>query len=130
MPTQIIDTSLHLPAFPPAYTGPGTLIGNPVQSGDDTCCVYGYFTSAGNAVQINVGFAPKEVEVIDVTGVLVWRWMLGMPASNSIKTATGAVTIDTASMFAVTTDLAGNGFVTLSATMVGTGKVISYRVQG
>jgi hypothetical protein len=130
MPTQIIDASLHTTTFPPAYTGPGNLIGNSVQAGDDTCCLYGFFTSAGNAVQINCGFAPKEVECIDVTGVLVWRWMLGMPASNSIKTATGATTIDTASMFTVTTDLAGNGSVTLSATLVGTGKVISYRIQG
>jgi hypothetical protein len=130
MPTKIIDTSLHVSTFPAAYTGPGTLIGNPVQSGDDTCCVYGYFTSDGNVVQINCGFAPLEVECIDVTGVLVWRWQRGMPATNSIKTATGATTIDTASMFTITTDLAGNGYVTLSATLVGTGKVISYRIQG
>jgi hypothetical protein len=130
MPTQIIDTSLHLPAFPPAYTGPGNLIGNPVQSGDDTSGVFGYFTSAGNAVQINCGFAPNEVEVTDVTGVLVWKWSRGMPATNSVKTATGATTIDTTSGITVTTDLAGNGYVTLSAALVGTGKVINYRIQG
>lgn len=131
MPTQIIDTSLHLPAFPPQYTGPGNLIGNPVQSGDDTCCLYGYFiSSTGNAVQVNVGFAPKEVEAIDVTGVLVWRWQLGMPASNSLKTATAAVTVDTGSAITVTTDLAGNGSVIFSTTLCGNAKIICYRIQG
>jgi hypothetical protein len=130
MPTQIIDTSLHLPAFPPAYTGPGNLIGNPVNSAGEPADVYGYFTSANNPVQINVGFAPLQVDIVDVTGVLTWRWQLGMPATNSIKTATGATTVDTTSGITVTTDLAGNGLVTLSAALVGTGKVICYHVQG
>jgi hypothetical protein len=128
MPTRIIDTSLHVPVFPPAYTGPGTLIGNPVNSqGKD---VFGYFTSDGNVVQINVGFTPLKVDITDVAGVLMWSWQLGMPATNSIKTATGATTIDTASGITVFTDVAGNGQVTLSATICGTGKVICYQVQG
>ena len=53
MPTQIIDTSLHVAAIPAAYTGPGNLVGNSVNSqGKD---VYGNFLSAGNVVQINAG---------------------------------------------------------------------------
>jgi hypothetical protein len=128
MPTQIIDTSLHAAAIPATYTGPGNLVGNAVNSqGKD---VYGFFTSAGNAVQINVGFQPLWVDVTDVAGVLLWSWTLGMPATNSIKTATGATTIDTASGITVATDLAGNGTVTLSATVVGSGKTICYHVQG
>jgi hypothetical protein len=128
MPTKIIDTSLHVAAFPAGYTGPGTIIGNPVNSqGKD---VFGYFTSDGNVVQINVGFNPLKVDITDVAGVLMWGWQLGMPATNSIKTATGATTIDTASGITVTTDLAGNGTVTLSATVVGTGKTICYQIQG
>ena len=28
MPTQIIDTALHVAAIPAGYTGPGNLVGN------------------------------------------------------------------------------------------------------
>jgi hypothetical protein len=54
MPTQIIDTALHVAAIPATYTGPGNLVGNSVNSqGKD---VYGSFiSSTGNAVQINCG---------------------------------------------------------------------------
>jgi hypothetical protein len=129
MPTQIIDTSLHVAAFPPQYTGPGNLIGNPVNSrGAD---VYGFFTSStGNAVQINVGFQPLQVDVIDVAGVVTWSWMLGMPPTNSIKTATAAMTIDTGSAITVATDVAGNGTVTLSSALCGNAKTICYHVMG
>jgi hypothetical protein len=129
MPTQIIDTSLHAAAIPATYTGPGNLVGNAVNSrGAD---VYGFFTSStGNAVQINVGFAPLQVDIIDVTGVLTWGWMLGIPATNSIKTATAAMTVDTGSAITVTTDLAGNGSVLLSTTLCGNAKTICYHVMG
>lgn len=128
MATQIIDTSLHGAAIPANYTGPGNLAGNCVNSiGKD---VYGFFTSAGNPVQINCGFSPMQVDIVDVTGVLLWHWQLGMPATNSIKTATGAVTVDATSAIVVATDLAGNGTVTLSAAMVGSAKNICYAIQG
>ena len=128
MPTQIIDTSLHTAAIPATYTGPGNLVGNAVNSlGED---VFGYFTSAGNVVQLNVGFQPLKVEITDVTGVLQWTWTLGMPATNTLKTATGAMTVDATSAIVVATDLAGNGIVTLSAALVGTGKVINYHIEG
>jgi len=131
MPTQIIDTSLHTAAIPATYTGPGNLVGNPVNSGGGAKEVYGFFTSStGNAVQINCGFAPLQVDIVDVTGVLAWSWQLGMPATNSIKTATAAVTVDTASNILVTTDLAGNGSVLLSTTLCGNAKVICYHIQG
>jgi hypothetical protein len=125
---QIIDTSLHTAVIPPTYTGPGNLVGNCANSqGKD---VYGFFTSAGQAVQINCGFAPLQVDITDVTGVLTWSWTLGLPATNSIKTATAAMTIDATSAIVVTVDLAGNGTVTLSAALVGSGKVICFHVQG
>jgi hypothetical protein len=130
MPTQIIDASLHTTAFPPQYTGPGNLIGNCVNAGDPLSDTIGFFTSAGNAVQINVGYAPMQVDIADITGVLQWRWQLGMPANNSMKTATAAMTVDTTGAIVVSSDLAGNGQVTLSATLVGTGKVICFHVQG
>jgi hypothetical protein len=124
----IIDTSLHGSTIPATYTGPGNLVGNCVNAfGKD---VYGFFTSAGALVQINCGFAPLQVDITDVTGVLSWFWTLGLPATNSIKTATAAMTVDTTSAIVVTTDLAGNGQVTLSAALCGTGKVICFHVQG
>ncbi len=129
MPTQIIDTSLHVAAIPATYTGPGNLVGNAVNSsGKD---VYGFFTSStSNAVQINCGFTPLQVDIVDVTGVLTWSWQLGLPATNSIKTATGATTVDATSAIVVTTDLAGNGQVLLSTGLCGNAKVICYHVQG
>jgi hypothetical protein len=129
MPTQIIDTSLHAAAIPATYTGPGNLVGNAVNSrGAD---VYGFFTSStGNPVQINVGFQPLQVDIIDVTGVLTWSWMLGMPLTNSIKTATAAMTVDTTGAITVATDLAGNGNVLLSTALCGNAKVIAYHIMG
>ena len=129
MPTQIIDGSLHVAAIPATYTGPGNLVGNCVTANLDND-IYGYFTSSGNAVQINTGFAPLAVDITDVTGVLLWHWQLGMPATNSIKTATGATTVDTGGAITVVSDLAGNGTVTLSAATVGSGKVICFHVSG
>lgn len=124
----IIDTSLHGAAIPANYTGPGNLAGNCVNSqGKD---VSGFFTSAGALVQINVGFAPLQVDIVDTAGVLLWAWQLGMPATNTIKTATGAVTVDTTSAIVVAVDLAGNGTVTLSAAMVGSGKNICFHING
>ena len=131
MPTRIIDASLHGSAFPAAYTGPGTLVGNCIHAGGGAMPdVYGNFTSDGNVVQINCGFRPLHVDVIDTAGVLLWDWQQGMPATNAIKTATGAVTVDTTSAITVNVDPAGNAQVTLAAALVGTGKNICFHIQG
>jgi hypothetical protein len=131
MPTRIIDASLHGSTIPATYTGPGTLAGNCVQAGGGAVPdVYGNFTSDGNVVQINCGFRPLLVDITDVAGVLMWQWQLGMPATNSIKTATAAVTVDATSGIVVTVDLAGNGTVTLSAALVGSGKNILFHIAG
>jgi len=130
MPTQIIDASLHTTAFPPTYIGPGNLIGNCIQANTASADVFGFFTSAGNAVQINCGFAALQVEITDVTGVLMWKWQLGMPATNTMKSAAAALSVDTTGAITVTSDPAGNTNVTLSAALVGTGKVICFHVQG
>ena len=76
------------------------------------------------------GSRPLLVDITDVAGVLMWEWQLGMPATNSIKTATGAVTVDATSGIVVTVDLAGNGTVTLSAALVGSGKNILFHIAG
>ena len=130
MPLQIIDASLHTTAFPATYTGVGTLIGNCVQANTTSADVFGYFTSAGNVVQINCGFQAVQVDVIDVTGVLIWHWQLGMPPTNTMKSAAAALTVDTTGAVSITSDPAGNTNVTLSAALCGTGKVICFHVQG
>ena len=130
MPTQIIDGSLHTSVIPPTYTGPGNLVGNAVNAGDPLTDILGYFTSAGNAVQINCGFAALQVDIVDVTGVLIWHWQIGMPATNSMKSSAAALAVDTTGAITVTSDPAGNTQVTLSAALCGTGKVICYHVQG
>jgi hypothetical protein len=133
MPTQVVDTSLHLAAFPSGYTGPGNLIGNCVNSGGEACDVYGFFTSStGNAVQINVGFQALQVDIMDVTGALMWHWQWGMPASNSVKVTLGTIAgvLDTTSAITVVTDLAGNSIVTLSTGLCGNAKNICYHIMG
>ena len=131
MAVQIIDTSLHTAAFPPQYTGPGNLIGNCIGSGGAECEVFGFFTSStGNTAQIDCGFQALMVDIVDVTGVLTWHWQLGMPPTNSVKTATGAVTIDTTGAITVSSDPAGNTIVTLSATVCGNAKTICFHISG
>jgi len=131
MTTSIIDASLHTSSFPATYTGPGTLIGNPLQTGSQDTELYGYFTSNGNAVQINCGFQPLKVELTDVTDVILWTWQYGMPATDSVKVVTaGTTTVDTTSAIVVSTDVAGDCTVTISAAAASTAKLILYHISG
>lgn len=139
MTTSIIDTAFHGTSFPAGsiYTGPGTLIGNPINSPEGSAQgVSGFFTSNGNAIQINVGFVPTRVEIVNTTDGITWMWEFGMPAANSVKTTLGgsfASVQDTGSAITVTgsvTDGSGGiGTVTLSATLAGTAKNITYKVN-
>ncbi len=134
MATNIIDTMLHGSAFPSTYTGPGTLIGNPI-SEQDTQGVSGYFTSNGNATEILLGFVPTEVEIVDVTDALTWKWQYGMPSTDAIKITLGTVAgaLDTTSQIVVGGSVVdgsgGNGTVTLGATLCGTAKNIVYKIK-
>ena len=138
MTVNIIDTAYHKSTFPAGniYTGPGTLIGNPRQPASVDSEVWGYFTSNGNATQINLGFTPRKVRVINSTDGIIWEWLYGMPAANSIKTTLGgsfAGVVDTTSQITVSGDTPGTGGncqVLLGVTMNGTGKLISYEVEG
>lgn len=131
MPVSIIDTSLHTTTIPSTYTGPGTLVGNSVNSqGKD---VFGFCSSVGgNTIQINVGFQPLMVSIVDTTGSLEWSWQFGFPANNSVKWTLGSVAavMDTTGQIVVVTDLSGNGTVTLGATLCGSGKNICYQISG
>jgi hypothetical protein len=136
MSTDIIDPSLHTTTIPTTYTGPGTLIGNPRQSGGLDCNVYGYFTSDGNAVQINVGFRPLEVHLDNMTDGIEWDWFYGYAATDTIKTVLGGSlsrAIDTTSAIVPSEPApsgGGNWIVTLSAAAVGTSKLICFQIDG
>lgn len=137
MTTNIIDTTLHVAAFPTTYTGQGTLIGNPCQGADIRQLVAGSFTSNGNATQLNVGFAPLFVKVMNNTDGISWEWRQGMPAANTIKTTYGgslASVVDTTSQVTLTSDNGqspGNvDTVLLGTTLNGTAKSIAYWIEG
>lgn len=137
MATSIIDTAFHGTSFPTGYTGPGTLIGNPINSPEASSqAVSGKFTSNGNAVQINTGFVATSVEIVNITDGITWSWQYGMPAANSIKTTLGgslASVQDTGSAIttsgSITDGTGGIGTVTLSATLCGTAKNITYTIK-
>lgn len=132
--TDIIDGGTYVRAT--NYTGPGTIDGHCLNAGGVAQMLSGYFTSAGNAVQINTGFKPRLVEAFNETDVLLWRWQHGMAAANSLKfNGTGpAITVDTGTMIAISTDSpvgdAGNHTVTLHATLCGTSKNITFVIRG
>ena len=136
MTINIIDTMFHGSSFPSSYTGPGTLIGNPVNIPDaGGQGVAGNFTSNGNATQINIGFVATEVEIVNVTDGITWKWQTGMPAANSVKTVLGGSLTsaqDTTSQITITGSTkdgsGGIGTVTLGATLCGTAKNITYKI--
>jgi len=135
MTIDVIDPSLHVSTIPTTYTGPGTVVGHTRQGGNETE-VDGYFTSTGNATQVNVGFKPTRVKVVNTTDVIEWEWKLGMLATHTLKTvAAGTVTDDTSSAILPTeqggtTDIAGNWIVTFSAALCGTSKNITFSIEG
>jgi hypothetical protein len=56
----------------------------------------GYTGDGSGSFTLFCGFSPKWVKIVDITGVLVYEWIQGMPATNSVKTVTGGTTtIDT-----------------------------------
>lgn len=133
MTTNVVDGALGIASFPSTYTGPGTLIGNARKMGDVSNYQWYNFTSNGNATQINAGFTPRKVKVVNTTDGIVWEWQYGMPAANSIKTTLGgsfASVQDTASQITISTDLAGNSTVTLGATLNGSAKNLCVELAG
>lgn len=151
MTTNYIDTSLHASSFPATYIVPGflanlgvsitttpaaagLLIGNCVQS-DDSDVIAGYFTAAGNATILPVGFAPSRVTITDWTGGFEWVWMLGAPATDTVKkTFSGpTITVDTTSAIVITADAAGgvgnSDYITLSSGLCANNHVLSFRIE-
>ena len=87
----------------------------------NTAC--GSFTSDGAAQTVTLGFKPCWMKVINETDTITWEVFNSSSATKTLKT-TGvpAVTIDTGSAIVLNSD----GTVTLSATLVGTSKVITF----
>jgi hypothetical protein len=135
MTTNVIDGALGVSSIPTTYTGPATLVGNARKMGDVSNYQWYNFTSNGNATQINCGFVPRKIKVVNTTDGITWEWQYGMPAANSIKTTLGgslASVQDTSSQITIAIDYApGNvGTVTLGATLNGTGKNICVELAG
>jgi hypothetical protein len=135
MATDIIDTALHAATIPTGYAGPGTVVGNCYGSAGVCEMESVYFTSTGNATQINLGFRPTSVKVVNTTDGITWEWIRGMPVANTIKSIFGgAVATDTGSAINPTEPSGvgggGNWILTLSATLCGTSKAISVLVLG
>lgn len=133
MTTNVIDGALSVSAIPTGYTGPGTLVGNARKMGDVSNYQWYNYTSNANATQINCGFTPRRVKVINTTDGLTWEWQYGMPAANSVKTTLGgsfASVQDTSSQITISTDLAGNSTLTLGATLNGSAKNLCVELAG
>jgi len=60
--------------------------------------VTGSHTGDGSAKEIDLGFTPRWVKVIDETNVILWEKVEGMTAANCTKQVTaGTTTIETSS---------------------------------
>lgn len=133
MTTSIIDGAINAASFPAQYTGPGTLIGNGRKMGDVSNYQWYNFTGNGNTIQINCGFIARKVKVVNTTDSITWEWQYGMPAADSVKIVLGgslAGTLDTGGAITINDELAGNGYVTLSATCAPSAKNICVEIAG
>lgn len=84
--------------------------------------VTGSFTSDNTITEVNLGFTPRWVKVVNSTDVIVWEKIEGMATADSVKTVTaGTTTVDTGAAITIDTD----GF-TLSAATVGSAKAIAW----
>lgn len=112
-----------------AVNSAGTLVGHAVTQGSSVNRTDGYFTSAGNAVEIRLGFDARKVTIFNETDAIRWEKLRGMAAANTIKTTfTGPVVAkDTGS--AILIGAAGSRVVTLSAALVGTAKNIVFHIE-
>lgn len=91
-------------------------------------CSTGSFTSDGTACVVTLGFTPRRVQVYNETDTIAWAWQEGMAATKAMKVvAAGTMTTDTGSPILAS---ATNRTMTLSATLCGTAKVITYTAWG
>jgi len=102
------------------------------QDGGVSNLAVGSFTSDNTAVNVNTGFKPRYVKVINLTDKIVWEWTYDMAATHTLKTvAAGTITDDTTSAIVAHGGPDGDfrGFA-LSAAAAGNAKVIHYIAFG
>lgn len=86
----------------------------------------GGFTSDGNACTVTVGFKPRAIKVINSTDTIEWAKLEDMAAANCTKVTATTLSVETSSDILFNTD----GTVTLSSTLCGTSKAISWAIWG
>lgn len=84
----------------------------------------------GNSKQIECGFVPRRVEVINETDTIVWTKHHQMAAANAVKETGSAMTIDTGSRILFVDEGSGKGAVLLDPTVVPAGKNVSVQIFG
>jgi len=93
------------------------------KSGGVVNSVTGSFTSDNAAQTLTLGFKPNFIKIINETDTIVWEAFSVSTATKVLKiTGVPAVTVDTGSAIVINSD----GTVTLSATLVGNAKVITF----
>lgn len=131
MATKIIDGAFTGSSFPATYTGVGTLVGNILSDGGVGQFTSGNFTSTNDQVDIYLGYQPRRIRIINETDVVIWEKTVGLAAANAIKVVTnGTTTVDTNGYITFTDGGSGNWRISLSATLVGNSKAISFIVEG
>lgn len=132
MATKYIDTAISGSSFPSTYTGSGTLAASCLTSGGVVNLTTGNFTSTGDAVIINLGFQPRRISVLNETDTIIWGKQVGMSAANCTKITSTTLSVETASDILFNQANVGEGVwtVTLSTTLCGTSKAISFVIEG
>lgn len=130
MTTDVIDTATNTrPAT--IYTGPGTIDANAEISGGVGNLTTCNWTGSGNAVQVNVGFHPRRVFLMNMTDNISFEWITGMAATDTVKTvAAGTRIIDTTSAIVPTADAAGNDTIAIPASAAPSTKLLVLTIQG
>ena len=85
----------------------------------------------GNIKSIDLGFVARAVWVINETDNIQWSKHHLQAAANCVKTVgAGTQTIDTGSNILITSEGSGKSNVTLSATVVPSGKNVVVMIEG
>lgn len=93
------------------------------RSGGVVNSVVGSFTSDNAAQTLTLGFKPNYVKIINETDVIAWEVFASSSSTKVLKlTNAPALTVDTGSAIVINSD----GTVTLSSTLVGNSKVITF----
>jgi|GEM_PF-3253861 len=132
MTTKYIDTTISGSSFPTTYIGAGTVAANCITSAGVVNLTTGNFTSDGSTIVINLGFQPRRVSVVNETDTLLWGKQVGMAAANCTKITSTTLSVETGSdiLFNQANTGEGNWTVTLSSTLCGSSKAISFVIEG